>query len=53
LEDGDVVEVDVPGRSLRVKLTDREIKRRLATLKPRKLKVVKGYLSRYSPVSAE
>jgi len=49
LRDGDVVEIDVPGRKLSVRLTDEEIKKRLATLKPWKPKITKGYLARYSP----
>ena len=51
LRDGDVVEIDVPGRKLSVRLTDEEIKKRLAMLKPWKPKITKGYLARYSPTS--
>jgi dihydroxy-acid dehydratase len=53
LRDGDVVEVDVPARRLSVRLSNEEIKKRLAVWKPRKKKVTKGYLSRYVPCSVE
>jgi len=49
LRDGDVVEVDVPGKRLSVRLSDEEIAKRLAEWKPFGKKVVKGYLSRYVP----
>ncbi len=52
LEEGDIVEVDVPGRVLRVRLSDGEIKRRMGKLKVKRQKVLRGYLSRYVPVSA-
>ena len=53
LRDGDVVEVDVVGRKLNVRLSEAELQARLATWKPRKPKITKGYLSRYVPTSME
>ena len=53
LRDGDVVEVDVPGRRLSVRLSDGEIKSRLAKWKPKTKKITKGYLSRYVPTPME
>jgi dihydroxy-acid dehydratase len=53
LRDGDVVEVDVPGRRLSVKLSDAEIAKRLALWKPKGKKITKGYLSRYVPTPME
>lgn len=53
LRDDDVVEVDVVGRRLSVRLTDAELQARLAAWKPRKPKITKGYLSRYVPTSME
>ena len=53
LRDGDVVEVDVPGRSLSVRLSDAEIAKRLALWKPKAKKITKGYLSRYVPTPME
>ena len=47
LRDGDIIQIDIPGRQLTVRLTDTEIKARLAKWvePPAKFKV--GYLSRY------
>ena len=53
LRDGDVVEVDVAGRRLSVRLSDAELQGRLALWKPKAKRVLKGYLSRYLPVSSE
>ena len=53
LRDGDVVEIDVPGRRLSVRLSDGEIEGRLAEWKPKPRKVLRGYLGRYVPVSME
>ncbi len=48
LRDGDIVRIDIPKRTLSVKLEDKEIKDRLASLPPFTPKVKKGYLARYS-----
>lgn len=48
LKNGDVIEIDVPKRKLNVKLTQKEIKERMAKLKPFKAKVKGGWLARYS-----
>lgn len=53
VKDGDVIEVDIPRRSLNVKLTEQELKKRLAAWKPKKPKITKGYLARYSPTPME
>lgn len=53
LKDGDIVEIDVPARHLSVRLSDAEIRKRLATWKPKPKRVTKGYLSRYVPISVE
>jgi dihydroxy-acid dehydratase len=53
LRDGDVVEIDIPARKLSVRLSDAELRKRLALWKPREKKVTKGYLSRYVPTSIE
>jgi dihydroxy-acid dehydratase len=53
LRSGDKITIDIPGRVLRVELSDKELKERLAALKPRKPKITKGYLSRYSPTPTE
>ena len=53
IRDGDMVSIDIENRVLKVDLTDEEIKRRLEAWKPRKPKVTKGYLARYSPTPME
>lgn len=53
LQDGDIIEIDIPERKLNVRLNDEEIKRRLTQWKPKPKKITKGYLSRYVPTSVE
>jgi dihydroxy-acid dehydratase len=47
LQNGDIVQIDVPKRTLNVVLKDEELKNRLAKLKPKPPKIQKGYLRRY------
>jgi dihydroxy-acid dehydratase len=49
LKNGDSITIDIPNRVLKVELSDEELKARLAAWKPRKPKIAKGILSRYSP----
>ena len=53
LKNGDKITIDIPNRLLKVELSDKELKERLAQWKPRKPKISKGYLSRYSPTPSE
>jgi dihydroxy-acid dehydratase len=53
LQDGDIIEIDIPERKLNVRLNDEEINRRLTQWKPKPKKITKGYLSRYVPISVE
>lgn len=48
LKDGDIIEIDIPNKRLNVKLSDDEIKDRLAKLKPHQPKIKTGYLARYA-----
>jgi len=48
LRNGDLIEINIPKRTLRVDLTDDEIKNRLRSWKPKPPKVKRGYLVRYS-----
>ena len=48
LKDGDIVKIDIPNCKLEVKLSDKEIAERLASLPPFTPKIKKGYLGRYS-----
>lgn len=49
LKNGDFITIDIPNRTLKVELSDEELKTRLASWTPRKPKIAKGILSRYSP----
>ncbi len=48
LENGDIITVDIPNRSISVDLTDEIIAERLGLLKPFVPKIKKGYLARYA-----
>jgi dihydroxy-acid dehydratase len=48
LADGDIVRIDIPGHSLEVELSDREISKRLARLTEFEPKVKSGYLRYYA-----
>lgn len=47
IQDGDIIEIDVPNRKLNVRLSDEEIAKRKAELKPYKPNV-SGYLKKYA-----
>ncbi len=53
LKNGDTITIDISNRELKVALTKQEIKKRLEAWTPRKQKVTKGYLSRYTPTPLE
>ena len=53
IQNGDTISIDIPNRSLRVELSDEELKKRLAAWKPRPPKISKGILSRYKPMPTE
>jgi dihydroxy-acid dehydratase len=48
LQDGDIIEVDIPQNKLNVELTEAEIEKRLAAWQPPPPRVTKGYLARYA-----
>ena len=48
LQDGDIIEIDIPNRTLNVKLSDEELAKRKAAWKAPAPKVTDGYLVRYS-----
>ena len=48
VKNGDIIRIDIPGRSLNVVLTDQEIKQRLLKWKKPAPKITKGYLARYA-----
>jgi dihydroxy-acid dehydratase len=53
LKNGDIITIDIPNRTLKVELSDSELKTRLAAWKPREPKIKKGILSRYKPAPTE
>ncbi|UCB57107.1 MAG: dihydroxy-acid dehydratase [Candidatus Omnitrophota bacterium] len=48
VKDGDQIMIDIPGRKLKVKLSQREIKERQAELRSHRPKIKEGYLARYA-----
>ncbi|MDO9124502.1 MAG: dihydroxy-acid dehydratase, partial [Deltaproteobacteria bacterium] len=47
VQNGDLIEIDIPGKRLNLLISDEELKKRLSQWKPRK-KELKGYLKRYA-----
>ncbi|MCL2111651.1 MAG: dihydroxy-acid dehydratase [Clostridiales bacterium] len=48
IKDGDIIDIDIPGRSLSVRLTDDELEARRTALKHPEPRVKTGYLARYA-----
>jgi dihydroxy-acid dehydratase len=48
LQDGDIIAIDIPARSLKTEVSDAEIKQRLTSWKPPAPKVTKGYLAHFA-----
>jgi dihydroxy-acid dehydratase len=48
LQEGDRIEIDIPNKTLNVRLSDEEIKKRIANLPEFKFKINTGYLARYT-----
>jgi dihydroxy-acid dehydratase len=48
LREGDVIQIDIEGRTINVRLGDEELARRKAEWKPRPPRVTTGYLARYA-----
>ncbi len=48
VEDGDIIQIDIPNYKLEIELTQEEMQRRLNLLSPFKPKVEIGYLKRYA-----
>jgi dihydroxy-acid dehydratase len=48
LRDGDIIQIDIPGRSLNVKLSDDDLKARISALPAFEPKIKTGYLARYA-----
>ena len=48
VEEGDIIEIDIPNNRLNLKVSDEELKERRAKWQPRKPKITTGYLARYA-----
>jgi len=48
VEDGDLIQVDIPARRLHWQVDDREIERRRRQWRPRPPRIARGYLARYA-----
>jgi dihydroxy-acid dehydratase len=48
LQEGDIIEIDIPDNKLNVKLSEAEIRQRLAELPEFEPKIKSGYLARYA-----
>ncbi|GAH69788.1 unnamed protein product, partial [marine sediment metagenome] len=48
VKDGDLIEIDIPKRTLNVKLSDDELNARRKKWRPRKPSITTGYLARYA-----
>ena len=50
LQEGDTIAIDIPAKTLNVRLSAKEIKKRLAALPEFKAKIRSGYLARYAAI---
>jgi dihydroxy-acid dehydratase len=48
IQDGDIIDIDIPGKTLNVQLTAEEIHKRLDSLPDFEPKIKSGYLARYA-----
>ncbi|MBM3333653.1 dihydroxy-acid dehydratase [Candidatus Sumerlaeota bacterium] len=52
LRDGDMIEIDIPGHTINVRLSDEELSCRRSEWQPRPPKINYGYLARYAALAA-
>ncbi|MCQ4022936.1 MULTISPECIES: dihydroxy-acid dehydratase [unclassified Ruminococcus] len=48
IEEGDIVEIDIPANTINVHVSDEELEQRRKNWKPREPRITTGYLSRYA-----
>lgn len=48
VEEGDIIEIDIPGHHIELKVPEEELERRRAAWTPREPKIKIGYLARYA-----
>jgi dihydroxy-acid dehydratase len=51
LEPGDIIEIDIPGHTLNVRLTEAELAARAKNWKPRPARYTSGYLAKYASMA--
>jgi len=51
LKQGDIIEIDIPNKSVDVKLSDTELAQRKQNLKPKPPKITKGCLAKYAAMA--
>lgn len=47
IEEGDIIEIDIPNYSINLKISDEELKKRIENFKPLEINKVSGWLDRY------
>ncbi|MDO5580257.1 MAG: dihydroxy-acid dehydratase [Planctomycetia bacterium] len=52
IKDGDIIEIDIPNRSINVKISAAELKRRSAAFKAPKPRYTSGYLAKYAKLAS-
>ena len=48
VEDGDIIEINIPENTITLNVSDEELAKRRAAWKPREPKITTGYLARYA-----
>ena len=51
LQNGDIIEIDIPNNKINVKLSDDKLAERKKSWKPPKLRLTKGYLAKYASMA--
>jgi len=51
LKDGDIIEIDIPGNKINVKLSDKELAERKKAWKPPMPRITEGYLAKYATMA--
>ncbi len=51
IENGDLIEIDIPNNTINVKVSDEELENRKKTWKPRQPKITEGYLAKYASMA--
>ena len=51
LQDGDIIEIDIPGEKISVRLTDEELAKRAKTLSAHPSRYTSGYLAKYAKLA--